>query len=271
VQSELQVPFTGLLVLSEPEAAQALAAGLRQAGFQVMTAADLPHAQRIASQVMPDFVVCDLEAAPDAEAWVESLMRGEMSGPDGGRVLYGLGLVAAASPSPASAALDRVMKPMAAAALIARIADRLYVHSACTNGESHAQGHWLAAASARGPGGSSARADLASDLVRANHVPDLMLFAPTERKLFFALSQAAPRMLRREQIREAVWPGEAVSERVVDQYVKRLRVRLTQLGSALRVTTVRGHGYRLDLPERIVIKPSSSLPTVGSVATQEWP
>lgn len=253
----LDVPFTGLLALAEPEASQALAAVLRQAGFQVMNAASLAHAQRIAGQVMPDFVVCDLELSDEAAGWVQGLMAGELSDERSPRVKVAVGLVNSQTPdgnTNANDDLQLMRKPVLPAVLMARITEALYIDSNCAAADASAEGY----AVLRG-----------LDAV-VSQAPDLMLFAPTERKLFIALAQVAPRVLRREHIRESVWPGEQVSARVVDQYVKRLRSRLRQLASPLCVTTVRGHGYRLDLPRRTVINSSSAVPTVRAEATSQW-
>ncbi|MCE2659477.1 MAG: helix-turn-helix domain-containing protein [Rubrivivax sp.] len=232
--------YTGLVALGEPQAAQALAAALRQCGLQIMVADDLAHAQRLAGQVLPDVVVCDLDAHEQAEPWLLSLLgHGGHAGLAGGAsVRHAVGLCAdvhaavslgeRAESAETAGRLSVLAKPVAAAAVVAEVCEALYI-AAQSAGEQ--------------PVGWATGSARAHPLT-----PDLMLLAPTERKLFITLAQAAPRLLRRDSIREAVWPGEVVSERVVDQYVKRLRARLTQLGSPLAVTTVRGHGYRLELP-----------------------
>jgi DNA-binding response OmpR family regulator len=231
-----EVMPTGLLLMSEREAALALSSALRRSGMQAMVASDLSHAQRIASEVLPDFVVCDVQAEPTAWPWLSGLLDQRVTSELVGlsQLRCCVALVGTMDPPVQGlknhARLHLMSKPVSAAALVAEVAEAIYVERQCSDGE----------------------APLLSSMVRpgpepiADNFPDLMLLAPTERKMFMALAAASPRVVRREGLREAVWPGEPVSERVVDQYVKRLRVRLRQLGSSLVVSTVRGHGYRLE-------------------------
>lgn len=61
--------------------------------------------------------------------------------------------------------------------------------------------------------------------------------------LIFAANQAA--LLTREQLLERIWDigGDFVEDNTLTVYVKRLRQKL---GDAVRITTVRGIGYRVD-------------------------
>ena len=70
---------------------------------------------------------------------------------------------------------------------------------------------------------------------------------PTEFRLLGRLVSAPGEAVRRRALLAAGWPyGEIVSENTLDSYVRRLRVKLTRLGSAGRLVTVRAVGYRWD-------------------------
>jgi DNA-binding response OmpR family regulator len=248
-----EVPPTALLLLGDDEVGAAMGTALRRAGLQAMVARDLEHARRIVEQVVPDVLVGDADA-PGVDAWVQQHLRDVPVTPEtgaAGGVRLGVLLVASGRDEPALtvAPLRWITKPVTPAALVTHVTDALVVR------------HQVTGADGPLPVLES------SVMLDPMALPDLLRLAPTERKLFIALAQVAPRLLRREQIRERVWAGEAVSPRVVDQYVKRLRERLRVLRSPLTVATVRGHGYRLDAPAGLVIKPSSSVPTVDASTT----
>lgn len=69
-----------------------------------------------------------------------------------------------------------------------------------------------------------------------------------EFRLLLAFATAPGRVRTREALIEAVWGARtALEERTVDTLVKRLRHKLGALGE--HILTIRGVGYRLDLPE----------------------
>ena len=69
---------------------------------------------------------------------------------------------------------------------------------------------------------------------------------PTEYRLLELLMQNAGKLLSRQTILARVWGYDIeVAPNAVEQYVHYLR---TKLADALQVTTVRGAGYRLDVP-----------------------
>lgn len=80
---------------------------------------------------------------------------------------------------------------------------------------------------------------------------DPPLSAPQFR-LLELLHENAGRVVTREAIVEAVWPdsgGEGVTEQAIDALVRRVRDRLEELDRDHQyITTVRGHGFRLDNP-----------------------
>lgn len=72
---------------------------------------------------------------------------------------------------------------------------------------------------------------------------------PKEFRLLAFLCSHPNQAFRREQLLDAVWPGETPVDRTVDDHVYRLRRKLSMAGAdASALQTVRGHGYRLALP-----------------------
>jgi beta-N-acetylhexosaminidase len=71
-------------------------------------------------------------------------------------------------------------------------------------------------------------------------------------RLLDFLSQNAGRVCTKDEVVSAVWPdveAAGVSEEAIDSLVHRVRERLRQAGAERRfIVTVRGQGYRLDLP-----------------------
>jgi two-component system response regulator MprA len=87
--------------------------------------------------------------------------------------------------------------------------------------------------------------DPVSHEVRRGDVGEAL--TPTEFRLLGRLVSAPGEAVRRRALLAAGWPyGEIVSENTLDSYVRRLRVKLTRLGSAGRLVTVRAVGYRWD-------------------------
>lgn len=68
-----------------------------------------------------------------------------------------------------------------------------------------------------------------------------------EFELLFRLASYAGQIFTREQLIEQVWGSfYEGDERTVDVHVKRLRERLAARTDSVRITTVRGYGYRLE-------------------------
>ena len=73
-----------------------------------------------------------------------------------------------------------------------------------------------------------------------------VLLTPTEFRMLAAITSRPGEVVRRRAIVAAAWPHQAmVSENTVDSFIRRIRVKLTQVGSPLALTTVRGVGYTL--------------------------
>ena len=93
-------------------------------------------------------------------------------------------------------------------------------------------------------------------------------------QLLFFLAQHADRVVTKDEILEAVWPGTVVSDSVLSQAIRKARGAIGDDGSAQQfIRTVHGHGYRLEadvrpfaegaaapgLPPREVNRPRASL------------
>jgi DNA-binding response OmpR family regulator len=66
--------------------------------------------------------------------------------------------------------------------------------------------------------------------------------------LLALLTQHAGRVVADEQLVDRGWSFEASPDSgLVDVYMSRLRTKLSRAGSAVRIVSVRGIGYRLDV------------------------
>jgi two-component system, OmpR family, response regulator len=73
-----------------------------------------------------------------------------------------------------------------------------------------------------------------------------VLLSPTEFRLLASLAARPGEVVRRHELVAATWPGGGrVSENTLDSFVRRVRARLVEAGSAARVETVRGVGLVL--------------------------
>lgn len=74
--------------------------------------------------------------------------------------------------------------------------------------------------------------------------------APKEFALLFFMASYPGQTLLREKIIEAVWGYDFDGdERTLDVHIKRLRARFQEPGSPLKILTMRGLGYRLNVDE----------------------
>jgi two-component system response regulator MprA len=72
------------------------------------------------------------------------------------------------------------------------------------------------------------------------------LLTPTEFRMLAAITSRPGEVVRRHAVVAAAWPdGAIVSENTVDSFVRRLRAKLDEIGSPVRIETVRGVGFRL--------------------------
>jgi DNA-binding response OmpR family regulator len=73
-----------------------------------------------------------------------------------------------------------------------------------------------------------------------------VLLTPTEFRMLAAITSRPGEVVRRRAVVAAAWPdGAMVSENTIDSYVRRIRAKLTEVGSPMRLRTVRGVGFTL--------------------------
>ena len=222
-------PKTVLLVVEEPSVRELLAASFRRAGYLPMPAPTVRDGWRLAGEVRPDVVLVDL-AAPGADAPPFTALCER----DPGLVVVELGAEGPAEPGRCSL---RIGKPVSAHELVARVTRQL---------RALAPPRAPARRGALRVGPLELRADRGQVRVHGAAATVSRSLAPVELRLLQLLMEHAGQVLSRQQILQAVWPGDGASElRTVDQNVRRLRRRLQQAGAADPVVTVRGFGYRL--------------------------
>jgi len=70
--------------------------------------------------------------------------------------------------------------------------------------------------------------------------------SPTEFRLMAKLLSSPHAVVRRRELINAAWPlGAIVSDNTLDQYISKLRRKLTEVGAELMIEAARGLGYRL--------------------------
>jgi two-component system response regulator MprA len=70
--------------------------------------------------------------------------------------------------------------------------------------------------------------------------------SPTEFRLLAKLLSSPGAVVRRRELVNSAWPlGAIVSDNTLDQYISKLRRKLTEVGTSLVIEAARGLGYRL--------------------------
>jgi DNA-binding response OmpR family regulator len=205
-----------------------LARGLRERGFTVVTAADGASALRSAADGRYDAAVLDI-GLPDADGRdVCQAMRADgMTAPI--VFLTARDAVGDRLSGFAAGGDDYLGKPFHLAELVARLE-----------------------AAIRRSGSTPTTDDQVGDL-RADPAghdltgPDgTRALSPTEFRLLTRLLAAPRGVVRRQELVAAAWAhGSFVADNTLDQYVAKLRRKLDEVGSAQRIVTVRGVGYRI--------------------------
>jgi DNA-binding response OmpR family regulator len=202
-----------------------LARGLREEGFEVLTAADGAGALRVAERTPIDAFVLDI-GLPDADGRdVCAALRARGSDTP---VLFltARGNLTDRLAGFASGGDDYLGKPFAFPELLAR----------------------LRALLRRFVDPISAWGDVTLD--PATHAvagpTDSATLSPTEFRLLAKLLAAPETVVRRRELISAAWPaGAIVSENTLDQYISKLRRRLGDVQSRQAIEAVRGVGYKL--------------------------
>jgi two-component system response regulator MprA len=202
-----------------------LVRGLRGAGHEVVVAHDGGEALRVLAAARLDVLVMDI-GLPDADGRdvVRSLKAAGQHAP----VLFltALGATHEKLEGFAVGADDYVVKPFELSELLAR----------------------LQVLARRRVAADAAPVGLVLDpLTHAVRTADgEALLTPTEFRMLAAIISRPDEVVRRRAVVAAAWPdGALVSENTVDSFVRRLRTKLEEIGSPVRIETVRGVGFRL--------------------------
>lgn len=229
--------LTVLLVVAEPVVRELLASQLRSVGCYPMPVATLDDGRRLASQVVPELVVLDLDIGDDAAAWAAQVLASQVH----------LALLASdtpgaeAVPAPAGGQACRLYfrKPFEPHDLVQRL---LQLLRPSRGGAARARTR----APLKAGGIELDRGQPTVRLRLGERWQSLDLPGNEHRLLAFLLADVE-RARSRQEILQAVWPHGAVDLRTVDQCVRRLRQSLGRLGAAALVKTVNGVGYRLQM------------------------
>ncbi|MHB8573410.1 MAG: response regulator transcription factor [Candidatus Dormibacteria bacterium] len=222
-----------LVVDDDPKVVQLVAAYLRRAGFDVISAGNGEAAERMIREQDPRLVVLDVMLPRvDGLALLQSLR--ERHHPVPVLMVSALGALDDRLRGLAGGADDYLAKPFSPAELVER------VHAILRR---------------TGEGGPSAMShhDLSIDLERreVRRAGSRVDLSPAEFNLLAALVRAGGRVLTRDQLLDELhgMAGTDAPERSIDVHISRLRARLGREREYL--ATVRGTGYRalLDSPE----------------------
>lgn len=218
--------YTILVVEDDHGLRGTLTSALRSEGFVVVTAVDGAQAIRTVAAQAVDAVVLDI-GLPDSDGRdVCQALRAR--GCDAAVIfLSARGNVTDRLAGFSSGADDYLPKPFTMAELFAR----------------------LRAVLRRAPTPSAwAWADIEVDPIThsVSRAKERIQLSPTEFRLLGRLIAPPVGVVRRRQLVEAAWPaGAIVSDNTLDQYVRRLRRKLTEVGSEQTIRTARGVGYEL--------------------------
>jgi two-component system, OmpR family, phosphate regulon response regulator PhoB len=225
--------MTGNILIVEDERAirEMVEVALSRAGFRCRQAADVPAAESLLRQDLPDLVLLDWMLPGMSGVDYARRLRREPATRDLPIIL----LTARTQEDDKiqgldSGADDYVTKPFSPRELVARIRAVL---------RRRAPGTADAAVEARG-----LRLDPATHEVRAGE--RLLALGPLEFRLLHFFMTHPERVHSREHILNSVWGNNVyVEERTVDVHIRRLRKALEPSGHDSLVQTVRGAGYRL--------------------------
>jgi two-component system response regulator MprA len=202
-----------------------LVRGLRGAGHEVLVAHDGGEALRQFTDARLDVLVMDI-GLPDADG--RDVVRALKSSGQHAPVLFltALGGTHEKLEGFAVGADDYVVKPFELSEVLAR----------------------LEVLARRGPASDAAPTGLVLDPLShaARTETGEALLTPTEFRRLAAITSRPDEVVRRHAVVAAAWPdGAIVSDNTVDSFVRRLRTKLEEIGSPVRIETVRGVGYRL--------------------------
>jgi len=234
-------PRTALLVIEEPCIRDLISVSLRALGWFPVSASTSREGGRLASQVLPDVVVMDLDStAAGDSAWLSDLSQPRSGGRPVRTVMLSSRLDRNGNASQGYHDADLwVTKPLDVSDLMLRLT-RLLRPPRAQPATPRAKPALRFA---------SIELDRHQPTIRVRREGSWLTIdlARTEHRLLEFLLADPARVHSRESIRDSIWPGAAIELRTVDQYVRRLRRTLRSVDSGQLIGTVVGAGYRLRL------------------------
>jgi two-component system response regulator MprA len=215
-----------LLVEDDNGLRDVFARGLREQGFDVITASDGTSALRTAAVHRFDAVLMDI-GLPDSDG--RDVCRAMRAAGLDIPVLFltARGQLADRLSGFASGGDDYLAKPVAFPELVARLRAMLRRASA-----------------PRAAGPTELKVDPSTHSLLGLDLR--VALTPIEFRLLARLLTTPAAVVRRRELVEAAWPaGAMVSDNTLDQYVSKLRRKLVDVGSDRGIESVRGVGYRV--------------------------
>lgn len=239
---------TVLVVIADPAVRELMAVNMRHSGIFPVLAATYDDGDRLAGEVLPDAVLLDLDAAPAGTP-----AQGKLT-----KLPQGIPLVMLTSRLEEACGLDRqicgasacIRKPINPRQLVGTLLQQMRTDNTSEARSGSESDTPRRRGSARPRSMRVGRLELDPEghqaWLHGDGQSSAVPLAPREIRLLHCLMQHPDRVLSRAAILDQAWRGDdGVGLRTVDQYIKRLRRRLEEIGGAEIVQTVKGHGYRL--------------------------
>jgi two-component system response regulator RegX3 len=231
-----------LLAEDEESFVDALVVGLAREGFEVTIARDGPEALAKFEEIQPDLVLLDIMLPKLSGIDVCRAIRARSAVPiimvtaKGTEIDTVVGLEVGAD--------DYVTKPYRLRELVARM--RAVMRRSPVPRGSLAQATGTESREAIEVGGVTVDTDRRKVLVRGGEVQ----LRRKEFDLLLLLVENAGRVLTRDTLIDRVWGTDYVGDtKTLDVHIKRLRAHLeADRGAPTLITTIRGVGYRFELP-----------------------
>ena len=219
-----------LVVEDEPAIQELIAVNLEHAGHQVLRAANVPEAEALVREVLPDLVLLDwMLPGPPGVNFARQLRTDQRT-----KDIPIIMLTARAQEQDTVAGLesgadDYVTKPFSPRELLARIKAVMRRRAPqLTDDVVEIAG---------------LRLDPVAHRVSANGA--YLVLGPTEFRMLHFFITHPERVYSRTQLLDEIWGDHVfVEERTVDVHIRRLRQALESTGHDTLVETVRGTGYR---------------------------